>query len=749
MRTYLLVNIALLPLPLYLLGVWLASPAIGAGIALAYALGWSLFTRGTKRPPVFESALIGGLFLVLADRVVADTPVIEAPTGFLLLVLSVSAAVSVAIRKPWTADFSASAYGGASQTPLFLTVNMVMSAIWAGLFAWLGAAAMLDAPPIAHWVPAVIGAVVSIFLPNAIVAYKLNQAAAGDQRNNWTPPEFSGAPVNPEGEEEYCDVAVIGAGLGGLTAAALLADAGLKVQVFEQHVAAGGYAHTWLRRARVRDPQTGKKLVFRFDSGVHDVSGWHEGGSVRTVFERLGIAGDCEWKRLDHRYVLGGRTISVPRDWRRYAEQLAQHFPHEADGIIALFDDIRDIYDAMYASAPERGGIPGPPTTPEGLMAYAKAHPLAVTWMDRRWSEFVARHIKDADLMEWIGALGDYITDGLDTIRVAQMVPLFGYYFKGGHYPVGGSGAMSESLVKAIERRGGSVHLKTRVLKIIEEDGAAAGLVVRSNAGFARRIQAGAVVCNADLRLMLDGLLDNRNTSARLEAQTGTIQPACSAIAVHLGLRGKLDLPPVVHVDGDGGGAGLVIPSAVDPSCAPEGYSTLEIMRLVSLEDARSWFPGQDGGTQGDLGAYRRSTGYLERKQAVCDELVACARQVIPDLDERIVYRTDASPVTYHRYTETASGSIYGVTTGESAVPAKMPLRNLVVAGAATHGPGVEAVVISGAYAAEALVPGILKSARNEGAAMSDEPDLLDRTITEGKEADDGTPPIRERHTAA
>ena len=51
MKTYLLVNVALLSLPLYLLGAWLFSPVAGAAAAFAYALGWSLVTRGLKMPP--------------------------------------------------------------------------------------------------------------------------------------------------------------------------------------------------------------------------------------------------------------------------------------------------------------------------------------------------------------------------------------------------------------------------------------------------------------------------------------------------------------------------------------------------------------------------------------------------------------------------------------------------------------------------------------------------------------------------
>lgn len=48
--------------------------------------------------------------------------------------------------------------------------------------------------------------------------------------------------------------------------------------------------------------------------------------------------------------------------------------------------------------------------------------------------------------------------------------------------------------------------------------------------------------------------------------------------------------------------------------------------------------------------------------------------------------------------------------------PAAAPCRGLVLAGAATHGPGIEAVVISGAEAADALWPGLLQGAPRSAA---------------------------------
>jgi phytoene dehydrogenase-like protein len=165
---------------------------------------------------------------------------------------------------------------------------------------------------------------------------------------------------------------------------------------------------------------------------------------------------------------------------------------------------------------------------------------------------------------------------------------------------------------------------------------------------------------------------------------------------------------------------GIALMSKLDPSAAPEGHSTLTLISLVPPDEAQRWFPGTGGADWKD---WRRSQEYEQRKTALGDQIIAAAETIIPGLASHIVYRTDASPVTYARYDWASGGAIYGISQEGRLKGAKSPVRNLVIAGGGNAGAGVEAVLISGAEAAEALLPGLLGSTKNSsGSRQAHEP---------------------------
>lgn len=137
-------------------------------------------------------------------------------------------------------------------------------------------------------------------------------------------------------------------------------------------------------------------------------------------------------------------------------------------------------------------------------------------------------------------------------------------------------------------------------------------------------------------------------------------------------------------------------------------------MQLLDPASARGWFEQPE---LTDPLAQRRSAAYAARKAAFAEPLIDAAARLIPDLRERIVWRSEASPVSFRRYGWSSFGAIYGSRDAHGAVARRSPVPGLVIAGAATHGPGVEAVAISGAEAADALWPGLLQGSPDRAVA--------------------------------
>ncbi|MGL5721231.1 MAG: phytoene desaturase family protein, partial [Brevinema sp.] len=128
------------------------------------------------------------------------------------------------------------------------------------------------------------------------------------------------------------DIAIIGAGLGGLTTAATLAKKGKKVLVLEQHFIPGGCATIFMRKD------------IRFEVGLHEMDwGTPDQDMKHVIFQKLGLDKTLPMVDLPQTWKIAAKEgdIVIPHGRENVINYLIGMFPEEEKGIRAYFHDLK------------------------------------------------------------------------------------------------------------------------------------------------------------------------------------------------------------------------------------------------------------------------------------------------------------------------------------------------------------------------------------------------------------------------
>jgi C-3',4' desaturase CrtD len=440
-------------------------------------------------------------------------------------------------------------------------------------------------------------------------------------------------------------VIIIGAGVGGLTTAALLAKTGYDVTVLEAQAYAGGSAGTFFHKG------------YRFEAGATVAGGFQPNGPHFIAAQKLGI----EWNvRLhDPAWVvhLPDRDVALTRD----NHDVLAKFPRSA----AFWDEQSRLAELGWSLSAQ--GLPWPPRDAAelsqlimvGLRNFPRdvnMLPFALTsayqWLkwrgladDPAFVRFIDAQLLISSQTTSKGANGIYSATALDLAR------------QGVYHVESGIGGISDTLVEAIRDFGGKVLFKRSVQRIVIHDGRAIG--VQATHGSRSKTPdfypADFVVGNLT-PWSLDDLLGEDSPRA-LRRETRQRRHGWGAFVLHLGIKADdLDAHFPDHHQmiadfdsplGEARSVFLSLSPAWDRSRAPDGHRAVT---MTTHTEVTQWW---------ELLA-RDPQAYTDHKAEYADKMLALVEKSLPGFRARITLEMPGSPVTYQFYTGRHLGMVGG-----------------------------------------------------------------------------------------
>lgn len=475
-------------------------------------------------------------------------------------------------------------------------------------------------------------------------------------------------------DERRCNVLIVGGGLGGLTSAALLAQKGFRVCVFEKNQRMGGYGVNYTSHGH------------RFDVATQALGGCGKGGIVRQILDELNLGGQVRFLACEPARVYYFPDDSEPFIQHGFVSEqyrfLMQEFPQYEKAIQSCYETFEKLFTELQAIA-EFSGNP--------VFGFAGNFPYLAKYSRTTVQEFFDQLNLPTPLQTRIAARSGYCMLPLDKLSLVGFGCTEMSYSDGAWMVEGGVNKLVQVLVQSIKNQGGLIMPRTRVNRLLFDNAKVIGV----ETGQGNRVFADRVVVAGDginiLRNSGDECEVFLNKYKKLE-RSGSYFVSYYQVRAHCvnDMAANIEVRFTEQIIAGKEKIGvyyLLVPSLVDRNSAPEGYHSFCISAPLSE------------GISLDKNEREKLRYELEKK--VCIKF--------PSLTGQLRFLFELAPDHFAAMTGNTNGAAYGwaqtpAQAGIYRLGNITPLDGLYLAGHWTMpGGGIAGVVTSGKLCARAI----------------------------------------------